>query len=85
MFEEFGLFVFYIAMIEDVGDHAIVHVEREAVGGRVLVRVDRPSAAEGAPVRLVLPPAECHVFDTHGVALPRLETKAEPPPPAPAD
>ena len=70
--EETGPLISRVAMVEDVGDHAIVHVEREAVGGRVLVRVDRPSTAEGAPVRLVLPPAECHVFDTHGVALPRL-------------
>ena len=54
--EESGPLVSRIAMIEDVGDHAIVHVEREAVGGRVLVRVDRPPAATGAPGRLVRPP-----------------------------
>jgi multiple sugar transport system ATP-binding protein len=80
-----GSLVSRIAMIEDVGDHAIVHVELEAAGGRVLARVDRPPAAEGAQVRLALPSAECHVFDTHGMALPRLETKPEPAPLPPPD
>jgi len=80
-----GPLVTRVAMIEDVGDHAIVHVELEAVGGRVLARVDRPPVAEGAQVRLALPPAECHVFDTHGMALPRLETKPEPEPLPPPD
>jgi ABC-type sugar transport system ATPase subunit len=69
---EEGPLVARVALIEDLGDHAIVHLEREAADGRVLVRVERPPAGEGAPVRFALPPAEVHVFDAKGVALPRL-------------
>jgi multiple sugar transport system ATP-binding protein len=68
---EDGPLVSRVALIEDLGDHAIVHLDREAVGGRVLARAERPPAAEGEPVRLTMPPAECHVFDASGVALPR--------------
>ncbi|HWO24139.1 MAG TPA: sn-glycerol-3-phosphate ABC transporter ATP-binding protein UgpC [Kofleriaceae bacterium] len=60
-----------IALIEDLGDHAIVHLDREGVAGPVLVRVDRPPAAEGAQVRFTLPPAEVHVFGKDGLALPK--------------
>jgi multiple sugar transport system ATP-binding protein len=67
-----GPLVARIALIEDLGDHAIVHLDRDAIGGRVLARVERPPAAEGEPVRFALPPAECHVFDAKGAALPRL-------------
>ncbi len=62
-----------VALIEELGDHAIVHLELEADAGRVLARVKRPPAEEGKPVGLALPPAECHVFDASGVALPRLD------------
>jgi len=61
-----------VLMIEDLGDHAIVHLDREAIDGRLLARVERPPVAEGAQVRFTLPPAHCHVFDAGGVALPRL-------------
>jgi multiple sugar transport system ATP-binding protein len=64
-----------VTMIEDVGDHAIVHIEREAGGGRVLARVERPPVAEGAQVRYAMPPAECHVFDANGMALPKPVTR----------
>lgn len=66
-----GPLVSRIALIEDLGDHAIMHLDREGVAGPVLVRVERPPVAEGAPVRFTAPPAEVHVFDTHGLALPR--------------
>jgi multiple sugar transport system ATP-binding protein len=69
---EDGPLVSRVAMIEQLGDHVVVHLEREAVGGRVLVRVERAPAAEGASVRFAMPPAECHVFGAGGVALPRL-------------
>jgi hypothetical protein len=49
-----------------------MHLDREGTAGPVLVRVERPPVAEGTPVRFAMPPAEVHVFDTHGVALPRL-------------
>jgi ABC-type sugar transport system ATPase subunit len=68
---EDGPLVATMAMIEDLGDHAIVHLEREAGGGRILVRVERPPAAEGAQVRFAMPPPECHVFDGSGKALPK--------------
>jgi ABC-type sugar transport system ATPase subunit len=68
---EDGPLVARVALIEDLGDHAIVHLDREGTAGPVLVRVERPPAAEGAPVRFAVPPAEVHVFDAHGVALPR--------------
>ena len=68
---EDGPLVSRVAMIEDLGDHAIVHLEREATAGHVLARVERPPAAEGASVRYALPPAECHVFDARGMALPK--------------
>lgn len=70
---ESGPLVARVVLIEDVGDHAIVHLDREGIDGRVLARVDRPLAAEGEAVRFALPPAECHVFDAAGVALPRLD------------
>ena len=74
---EGGPLVARVALIEDLGDHAIVHLDREAVGGgRVLARVERPPAGEGAPVRFALPPAECQVFDAAGLALPRLDDAA---------
>jgi len=69
--DEAGPLTSRVALVEDLGDHAIVHLEREAEGGRVVARVDRPQAREGDPVRFALPPAECHVFDKDGVALPR--------------
>jgi multiple sugar transport system ATP-binding protein len=71
---ESGPLVARVALIEDLGDHALVHLDREAIGGRVLARVERPPAAEGAPICFALPPAECHVFDAQGAALPRLRT-----------
>ena len=61
-----------IQLIENLGDHAILHLDREQEdGGRVLAKLDRASAAEGATVGFELPAAECHVFDARGLALPR--------------
>jgi multiple sugar transport system ATP-binding protein len=65
-----------VARVEDLGDHAIVHLDREAVGGPVLARVERALVREGAPVRITAPPAEYHVFDAEGMALPRIEAAA---------
>src|SRR4051812_25769003 len=61
-----------IQLIENLGDHSILHLDREQHdGGRVLAKVDRAPAAEGATVGFELPAAECHVFDARGLALPR--------------
>lgn len=78
-----GPLVNRVALIEDLGDHAIVHLDREGVAGPILVRVERKSPGgatsprEGQRVRFAVPPVECHVFDRDGKALPRRET-AEP-------
>jgi ABC-type sugar transport system ATPase subunit len=61
-----------IQLIENLGDHSILHLDREQQdGGRVLAKIDRAPAAEGAIVGFELPAAECHVFDAKGLALPR--------------
>jgi ABC-type sugar transport system ATPase subunit len=75
-----GPLVATVALVEDVGDHAVVHLERESVGSRILARVDRPPAREGETVRFTLPPDECHVFTAAGAALPRLDAAAAPAP-----
>jgi ABC-type sugar transport system ATPase subunit len=69
---EGGPLVARVAVIEHLGDHVIVHLDREAISGHVLARVERAPAGEGESVRFAVPPAECHVFDAAGVALPRL-------------
>jgi len=61
-----------LQLVENLGDHAILHLDREQHdGGRVLAKVDRAPAAEGATVGFELPTDECHVFDAKGLALPR--------------
>jgi ABC-type sugar transport system ATPase subunit len=61
-----------IQLIENLGDHAILHLDREQQdGGRVLVKVDKAPAAEGQTVGFELPADECHVFDAKGLALSR--------------
>jgi multiple sugar transport system ATP-binding protein len=62
-----------VQLVEDLGDHSIVHLDREAVEGRVLAKVEKVPASEGNKVSFELPPEECHVFDSSGVALPRLD------------
>jgi multiple sugar transport system ATP-binding protein len=61
-----------ILLIENLGDHAILHLDREQQdGGRVLAKVNKAPAAEGQRVGFALPADECHVFDAQGLALPR--------------
>jgi multiple sugar transport system ATP-binding protein len=61
-----------IQLVENLGDHAILHLDREQQdGGRVLAKVERAPATEGKTVGFELPAAECHVFDAKGIALPR--------------
>ena len=62
-----------IQLIEDLGDHAIVHLDSPAADGRLLAKVESSPAAEGQAVCCELPSAECHVFDGNGLALPRLD------------
>ncbi len=60
-----------VLLVEDLGDHSIVHLE-SAAGGRLLAKIETPPAAEGSTVSYDLPPADCHVFDANEKALPRL-------------
>jgi ABC-type sugar transport system ATPase subunit len=59
-----------IQLIENLGDHSILHLDREQQdGGRVLAKVDKAPAAEGATIGFELPADACHVFDAKGLAL----------------
>ena len=61
-----------IQLIENLGDHAILHLDREQQdGSRVLAKVDKAPAAEGQTVGFELPADACHVFDATGNALAR--------------
>jgi multiple sugar transport system ATP-binding protein len=61
-----------IQLVENLGDHSILHLDREQQdGGRVLVKIDKPPAGEGKTVGFVLPSEELHVFDAKGLALAR--------------
>ena len=61
-----------IQLVENLGDHSILHLDREQQdGGRVLAKVEKAPAAEGKPVGFELPADECHVFTSRGLALPR--------------
>jgi multiple sugar transport system ATP-binding protein len=62
-----------VLVTEDLGDHSIVHLDREATEGRVMAKVEKVPAGEGKVVSFDMPPTECHVFDAKGVALPRLD------------
>jgi ABC-type sugar transport system ATPase subunit len=62
-----------VQLVEDLGDHSIMHIDREAVEGRVLAKVEKVPASEGQTVSFEIPAAECHVFDSKGMALPRRE------------
>jgi multiple sugar transport system ATP-binding protein len=61
-----------IALVEDLGDHAIIHLESPAAEGRLLAKMEASPAAAGQTVGFDMPAADCHVFDSSGVALPRL-------------
>jgi multiple sugar transport system ATP-binding protein len=61
-----------VQLIENLGDHCIVHLDREQQdGGRVLVKVEKLPLGDGKTISLELPPEDCHVFDAAGLALAR--------------
>jgi multiple sugar transport system ATP-binding protein len=61
-----------VQLVENLGDHSIVHLDREQQdGGRVLAKVEKAPVGEAKPISFELPPEECHVFDAAGLALPR--------------
>ena len=61
-----------VQLVENLGDHAIVHLDREQQdGGRVLAKLEKAPVGEAQPLSFELPPDDCHVFDATGLALPR--------------
>jgi multiple sugar transport system ATP-binding protein len=61
-----------VQLVEDLGDHAILHLESPAAEGRLLAKVEAAPAAGGETVGFDMPAADCHVFDDKGIALRRL-------------
>jgi multiple sugar transport system ATP-binding protein len=61
-----------VQLVEDLGDHSILHLESPAAEGRLLAKVEAAPAASGESVGIDMPAADCHVFDASGVALRRL-------------
>jgi multiple sugar transport system ATP-binding protein len=68
-----GTFSATVQLVEDLGDHAIVHLDRPQIDGRVMVKLVERGVKEGDAIRFDLPPEECHIFDGKGVALARHE------------
>jgi multiple sugar transport system ATP-binding protein len=62
-----------VQLVEDLGDHSIMHIDRETLDGRLLAKVEKVPATEGKKVSFEIPPEEGHVFDEKGVALQRLD------------
>jgi len=68
-----GAFTATVSLVEDLGDHAILHLDRPQIDGRIMVKVVERGVKEGDVIRFDLPPEECHVFDGQGVARTRSE------------
>jgi multiple sugar transport system ATP-binding protein len=60
-----------VLLVEDLGDHSILHLDRETDVGRVLAKVEKVPATEGQKVSFEFPAEEVHVFDSKGMALGR--------------
>ncbi|MFN3790151.1 ABC transporter ATP-binding protein [Massilia sp.] len=62
-----------VALVEYLGDSAIVHAQVDGVADMVSLkcRPDAPCPEPGARVMLAFEPGHGHLFDTDGVALPR--------------
>jgi multiple sugar transport system ATP-binding protein len=61
-----------VQLVEDLGDHAILHLEIPAAEGRVLAKVEAAPAAGTETIQFDIPAADSHVFNEAGLALPRL-------------
>jgi len=68
-----GTFSAAVQLVEDLGDHGLVHLDRRQIDGRIIVKVVERRMKDGDTLSVELPPAECHVFDSKGVALARYE------------
>ena len=66
-----GPFTSTVRLVEELGDHMILHLNRETLDGRLLVKQAEVSTVEGTVVSYDFPPEESHVFDSAGKVLPR--------------
>ena len=66
-----GPFTSTVQLVEELGDHMIMHLNRETLDGRLLVKQAEVSSGEGTVVSYDFPPEESHVFDSAGKVLPR--------------
>ena len=66
-----GPFTATVQLVEDLGDHSILHLDRETLDGRMLAKVADVPTGEDGVVSFDLPPEECHIFDSAGVVLAR--------------
>jgi multiple sugar transport system ATP-binding protein len=61
-----------VALVENLGDSALLYVRLAETEGFTLCRKDGTSAArEGEPIELGIPPHAAHLFDLDGRAFPR--------------
>jgi len=68
-----GPFSSTVQLVEELGDHMILHLDRATLDGRLLVKASEVSTGEGTVVSYDFPPEESHVFDSAGKVLPRRE------------
>jgi len=66
-----GPFIATVLLVEDLGDHSILHLDRETLDGRMMAKVADAPTGEDTAVSFDLPPEESHVFDSAGVVIPR--------------
>jgi ABC-type sugar transport system ATPase subunit len=74
-----GAFSATVQLVEDLGDHALLHLDRRQIDGRIVVKIARRGVKEGDSIRFEVPPEECHVFNSKGVALARREATGSTP------
>jgi multiple sugar transport system ATP-binding protein len=73
-----GAFSATVQLVENLGDHLLLHLDRRQLDGRIIVKLVERRAREGDVISFELPPEECHVFDGGGVALARRESASAP-------
>jgi len=73
-----GAFSATVQLVENLGDHLLLHLDRRQIDGRIIVKLVERRAREGDVIGFELPPEDCHVFDDSGVALARSDLGAAP-------
>jgi multiple sugar transport system ATP-binding protein len=71
-----GPFLAKVRLIEDLGDHRIVHLDRATVDGHLMAKISNVPVSVGKMMTFELPPQHCHVFNASGGALPHLDAAA---------